>query len=215
VLNLNSLARNGVKNMKNQTFIRILAVSIVVALVSTACGFKPKSSVAKIVTGPINSVEIEVPLPQALSRVELNLNFLAGDLKLSPGANGSLVTGRATFNAVEFEPIVETNGITATVRSGNLHFEGIPSFDDDLINEWDLKLANLPMSLRINTGPYTEPRAGRAFAGRAGNQRDGIHRERFFLCPKPGGDVFIRLFHRRIHNGAERPGKRELCPDDL
>jgi hypothetical protein len=140
--------------MKNQTFIRILAVSIVVALVSTACGFKPKSSVAKIVTGPTKGVEIEVPLPQSPSGVELNLNFLAGDLKLSPGANGSLVSGRATFNAVEFEPIVETNGITATLRSGNLHFEGIPSFDDDLINEWDLQLANLPMSLRINTGLY-------------------------------------------------------------
>jgi hypothetical protein len=36
VLNLNSMARNGVKNMKNQTFIRILAVVIVVALVATA-----------------------------------------------------------------------------------------------------------------------------------------------------------------------------------
>ncbi len=82
------------------------------------------------------------------------MNSLAGDLNLSPGANGSLVSGRATFNAVDFEPIVETNEITATVKSGNLHIEGIPDFDDDLINEWVLQIANVPMSLRINTGPY-------------------------------------------------------------
>jgi hypothetical protein len=112
------------------------------------------SPVTKIKTHATKIVDIQAPLPEASSEVVLSLNFLAGDLKLSPGASGYLAVGTATYNAAEFEPVMETNGITTTLKSGALKIEGIPSFDDDLINEWDLQLANLPMSLRINTGPY-------------------------------------------------------------
>jgi hypothetical protein len=36
-----------------------------------------------------------------------------------------------------------------------MEIEGIPSFEDDLVNEWDLQLADAPMSLSIQAGAYT------------------------------------------------------------
>jgi hypothetical protein len=142
--------------MKKEAFIRILSLIILVGLVSMAysCSVLTPVSVTKIKTQATKIVDIQAPLPEASSEVILSLNFLAGDLKLSPGANGYLAVGTATYNAAEFEPIVETSGITTTLKSGDLKIEGIPKFDDQLVNTWDLKLANLPMSLKINTGPY-------------------------------------------------------------
>jgi hypothetical protein len=65
--------------MKNQTFIRVIDLVIVVALVSTACGINIISPVTKIKTEATKIVDIQVPLPEASSGVELNLDFLAGE----------------------------------------------------------------------------------------------------------------------------------------
>lgn len=106
-------------------------------------------------------VEIQVPMPESSSSgVELNLEFVAGDLKLAPlalgasEASGSLVSGKATFNAPDFEPKIESSGSSATLRTGDMKIEGIPVFKDDLKNEWDLQLADTPMSLNIQAGAY-------------------------------------------------------------
>jgi hypothetical protein len=79
---------------------------------------------------------------------------VAGDIKLSPGASGSLASGSATFNAADFEPKVVASGSSYTLRSGDMEIEGIPTFEDDLVNEWDLQLADTPMSLNIQAGAY-------------------------------------------------------------
>jgi hypothetical protein len=85
----------------------------------------------------------------------LNLEFIAGELKLAPGASGYLATGTATFNVPEFEPIIEATGPSTLLRQGDLDIEGVPTFDEDVVNTLDLKLANTPMSLDIRAGAYT------------------------------------------------------------
>lgn len=133
----------------------ILVAALVLAQVTVACGFNFNQPVTKIETGPTQTVDIQVPMPEETSTgVELNLEFLAGEMKLAPGASGYLASGAATFNAVDFEPKVEANGTSYTLRSGDLKVEGIPSFKDDIKNEWDLQLANTPMSLNIKAGAY-------------------------------------------------------------
>jgi hypothetical protein len=135
---------------------RIFAAALILVLVTMACGVNIKSPVTKIKTGPTQKVDIQVPMPEGQSTgVELNLEFVAGDLNLAPGASESLASGSATFNAVDFEPKVEASGSSYTLRSGDMEIEGIPSFEDDLVNEWDLQLADAPMSLNINAGAYT------------------------------------------------------------
>ena len=133
----------------------IFTAVIVLALILTACSANIELPLTQIETGPIQTVDIRVPLPEEPpAGVELNLEFMAGDLKLSPGASEYLACGRATFNAVDFEPKVEADGSSYTLRQGDLKIEGFPDFQDDLENEWDLKLANIPMSLNIKAVAY-------------------------------------------------------------
>jgi hypothetical protein len=132
---------------------RILSAALVLILVTLACSFKP--NVTQIKTGTIQEVEIQIPLPEEpTTGVELNLEFVAGDLNLAPGTNGYLASGKATFNAVDFGPKVEATGSSYTLRQGDLEIEGVPVAQEDLINEWDLQLANTSMSLNIQAGAY-------------------------------------------------------------
>jgi hypothetical protein len=134
---------------------RILAAALVLALVTIACGLTTKPPVTQIKIGSIQGVEIQVPMPAEPSTgVVLNLEFVGGDLKLAPGANGYLVSGKASFNAPDFAPKIESSGSSATLRTGDMEIEGIPVFKDDLKNEWDLQLADTPMSLKIQAGAY-------------------------------------------------------------
>ena len=138
--------------MNNRKF--VLTTALVLALIATSCGVR--LPVTEIKTGPTQTVDIQIPQPdEASTGVELNLMFVAGEIRLSPGASESLVSGTATFNAAEFEPKIESIGSTYTVRQGDLDIEGIPKFQDDLINKLELQLANTPMSLNIQAGAYT------------------------------------------------------------
>lgn len=145
--------------MNNRTSNRIciLAAALVLALVTMACGLiNINLPVTQIKTGPTQTVDIQVPIPgEPSTGVELNLEFIAGEMKLAPGASEYLASGTATFNAADFEPKVETNGSSYTLRQGDMMIEGIPNFKDNIKNEWDLQLANTPMSLNIKAGAYT------------------------------------------------------------
>ena len=141
-------------NNRIHPYDRVFSLFILLALVTSACGLNMKSPVTNITTGPTQTIDVQVPLPEAQTGVELYLEFVSGDLKLSPGANGYLASGTSTFNVASFEPIVEANGASYKLRSGDQKIEGIPKFSDDFQNQWDLQLANTPMSLSINAGPY-------------------------------------------------------------
>jgi len=86
--------------------------------------------------------------------VGLNLEFVAGELKLSPGASEYLASGTATFNVVDFEPKVEVVESLYTLRVGDLKVEGISTCPDNIQNIWDLQLADTPMILNIKAGAY-------------------------------------------------------------
>jgi hypothetical protein len=133
----------------------ILAAVLVVSLVASACGIT--LPVTKIQTGPTQTVDIQIPLPEDSSTSsELHLEFLTGELKLSPetAPSGYLVSGGAKFNAADFEPQIDSVGAAFTLRQGNGKFDGIPVNQQELENEWDLQLATTPMRLRIDAGPY-------------------------------------------------------------
>jgi hypothetical protein len=133
---------------------RFVVIILLFALLATACGTKVKSPLVNINYGPNQTADLLVPTHEAATGVELNLEFLAGNLQISPGATGSLASGTATYNTVEFEPFLETSGSISTLKSGKVEIKGIPTNPEELINKWDLQLADTPMSLNIKTGPY-------------------------------------------------------------
>jgi hypothetical protein len=133
----------------------VLAAAVILTLVSTACGVKMKSPITHIETGTEQTVDLQVPMPETTTDTELNLVFWAGELTVSPGADAVLAQGTATYNVAALEPKYESNGTSYTLKTGELEVEGIPTFDRDLKNNWDLQLANTPMSLNIQAGTYT------------------------------------------------------------
>jgi hypothetical protein len=124
------------------------------ALVTMACATL-NLPVTQIKTGPTQTEEIQIPLPgDASTGVVLNLEFIAGDLKLSPGNTGNLISGKATFNVADFKPVVEAGGSQYSISSGDMEMSGLPKLQGDLINKWDMQIANTPLSLNIKAGAY-------------------------------------------------------------
>lgn len=135
----------------------IYFVILVLAVTALSCNFVNNLPLTRVQTGPTRTEDINVTLPDDPATVyAVELDFGAGRLQLSPGAEGALISGTATYNVDEFKPQVAltTEGNEVHIFQDTESFEGIPILDDDLENEWDLALANTPITLRINAGAY-------------------------------------------------------------
>ena len=65
-----------------------------------------------------------------------------------------MVSGIATYNVDDLAPNIDTDGAQIRLETGNLEIKGIPNFSKDIKNEWDLKLGDMPMNLKVNAGAY-------------------------------------------------------------
>lgn len=130
---------------------------IVLAVTALSCNFVNNLPITRVQTGPTRTEDISVPLPDDPETVyEIELGFGAGRLQLSPGAENALISGTATYNVDDFKPEIalSTEGNQVHIFQNTDSFQGIPVLDSDLENEWDLKLGDTPISLRINAGAY-------------------------------------------------------------
>ncbi|MDD5466947.1 MAG: toast rack family protein [Anaerolineales bacterium] len=133
----------------------ILAAIAALALASLACGITFNLPKTDVKTGPLVTKEINAPSPEGASQTtDLTLSFAAGELRLEPGAQGALVTGVATYNVADLEPKVSVEENRVSIETGDLEISGIPDFNDDLRNEWALKLGETPIRLSIKAGAY-------------------------------------------------------------
>ena len=84
----------------------------------------------------------------------MNIDFGAGELQIQPGADGTLISGSATYNVKEIAPNIEIDGAKVSLETGNLNIQGIPKFNNDIKNDWDIRLGDMPLNLSINAGAY-------------------------------------------------------------
>ena len=125
----------------------ILALALI-PLASMACGFSvdlpqmPK-------TGPTVTDEIMVADPKS-DETRLSLMFGAGELILSPGAEG-FVEGTAAYNLDDLKPEVTSKDGAVQIKQGGI--EKYAPFNE-LENTWDFKLGNMPVDLSIEAGAY-------------------------------------------------------------
>lgn len=125
----------------------ILAI-LILALASLACGFSidlPERSQA----GPDVTESITVADPKT-DETRLTLSFGAGELTLSSGAK-NLVDGTIIYNVEDLKPEIRKDGGNIAIEQGN--FKGLPLVND-MKNEWDLQLGDMPMDLTIRAGAY-------------------------------------------------------------
>ena len=126
---------------------------LVLALVTMACGININLPIRDIKTGPTQTDPINIPAPGS-GVANVTLNFGAGELRLAPGAEDALVTGTATYNVADLKPEIITDDNNIRIETGDLEIRGIPNFQRDVRNEWDLQFGETTMDLRINAGAY-------------------------------------------------------------
>jgi hypothetical protein len=134
--------------------IRFLAVLAALAFTTLACTFTFNNQVQGISVGSMETYDIEVPVPDSDEVSKVSLEFGAGELNLSPGADGFLVSGTATSNVDEFEPKVNVTDTRVRISQQVEDINLIPIFSDEFTNKWDLELGHSPMELDISAGGY-------------------------------------------------------------
>jgi len=133
----------------------ILLAIMTLALVSLACSININLP-AQAKTGPTVTDKISVPfLADQQAIADVTLNFGAGKLNIQPGSENELINGTATYNVVDFKPKVTIDSNNINIEQGNIHINGIPYINQNIVNEWDLSLGNRPISLVIKAGAYT------------------------------------------------------------
>ena len=125
----------------------------VLALVTLACGLTINLPVEQIEAGPAQTKEIYVEEP-AGPIANVRISFGAGELNISPGAEGALVVGEATYNVDRLEPEITVKDEDVRIETGEMDFTGFPRIGSDLINRWELRMGEMPMDLVINAGAY-------------------------------------------------------------
>lgn len=125
------------------------------ALLSLGCRFSVNLPFTEVKTGPLQTEQIQVDLPEDPEGVS-NVSFLlgAGELLLNPGAGSYLVEGTISYNVTDFRPEVRLNNGRVSIEQGSLDVRGIPSFSNKIFNTWNLNLARVPMNLTIQAGGY-------------------------------------------------------------
>ena len=128
--------------------VKVLSAILVLALAGMACSFDVDLP-ERAEPGP--NVEESITVAGLnVDETRLTISFGAGSLMLSPGAN-DLVDGAAVYNYSELKPEVIKNNGSVTIKQGE--FKNLVN-PNDIHNEWDLQLGEMPIDLHINAGAY-------------------------------------------------------------
>ena len=134
--------------------IKALAAIAALSVAMLACTFTFDNQVQGVTIGSTETTEIEVPAPDSEQATEIKLEFGAGELKIGSGDSEFLVSGSATYNVEEFEPVVTISESKVKISQQMDDINLIPVIGDDLENRWDLSLGSYPIELDIAAGGY-------------------------------------------------------------
>jgi len=134
--------------------IKALAAIAALSVAMLACTFTFDNQVQGVTIGSTETTEIEVPAPDTEQATEVKLEFGAGELKIGSGDSEFLVSGSATYNVEEFEPVVTISESKVKISQQMDDINLIPVIGDDLENRWDLSLGSYPIELDIAAGGY-------------------------------------------------------------
>jgi len=115
---------------------------------------------AEVTTGPTETFTVNVPAPKGATSdapVKVALHMGAGELKLQGGADG-LAQGKIDYNIPDWKPTLTSSADGLLIEQSLLQNKTpsilVPGKDNQIVNNWDLKLGQVPMSLELKAGAY-------------------------------------------------------------
>lgn len=137
--------------MKHPFLITLTALT----LASLACGLPSINlpDVPRLTTIPTETLTVNEAAPD-VAVADVTLSMGAGTLELTGGGDG-LVSGEIRYNVAEWKPTITSadGAVTIEQNAGDNGF-AIPPSGSEIVNEWALKLGDVPMDLTINAGAY-------------------------------------------------------------
>ena len=131
---------------------RGLLISLaILAAASLACNIGV--NVPRVNTGPTQTLAISEAAPADSQSAEVHIKMGAGTLTLDPGAEG-LVDGQVQYNVANWKPTVTHAGNSVSITQGQPNNVALPLGGNDIVNDWTLKLGNVPMTLTVDAGAY-------------------------------------------------------------
>ena len=135
--------------MKTQPALLFLTIFVITSL---ACSLG-LPQVSRIQTGATQTFTLNEPRPSTDAVQNVNLKMGMGEFQLVGGAE-LLLEGEVLYNVEEWRPNVTTedNSLTITQGEEDDPVSGLPG--EDIINEWTVRLGDVPMNLSLRAGAY-------------------------------------------------------------
>ncbi len=132
----------------------ILIIVVVLSLTALACGVTVDLPGRDIKTGPTVTEDILVTVSEPDEPVDVTIDFGGGELEIQSGAQHAVIDGVVRYNVRDLKPEITIDGSSVRLETGNLEISGFPTFGDNYVNEWKLRLGDMPLNLLINSGAY-------------------------------------------------------------
>jgi len=136
----------------------LLIIVAILVLPSLACTITLPTP-PQLTTGPTQTFTVSEALPgdaTADKPVKVEVRMGAGELSLQGGADG-LAEGEIEYNVPEWKPTVTNSDGKLIIEQGpgqDHNLSWFPGKNNDIVNNWDLKLGSAPMDLSVSAGAY-------------------------------------------------------------
>ena len=128
--------------------IRIISIAVI-AFILLGCSLTV--NVPTIETTATKVYEISQSVPADINEALVQIDMGAGRLKITAGAD-KLVEGTISYNVASWEPKVSVKSDGVVISQEHSTNVGIPN--NDIKNNWELKLGSIPIALSISAGAY-------------------------------------------------------------
>ncbi len=139
--------------MKTKNKIQVIFLSLIIATLACRPNLTLPDDAIEIVDLVTENINIAVPNPGGTSKV--TLSFGGGELFISPGGSGGLISGTASYNVEDLVPEIAIKGDKVTISQDTYQYNitGLPNFGE-VENVWNLYFSTDPIELEIRAGAF-------------------------------------------------------------
>jgi predicted membrane protein len=137
--------------MNGVLIMKAIHVFFIVAIAFILLGCSMTVNVPTVETTTTQVLEISESIPSNVDTAVVQIDMGAGQLSIASGAT-KLVEGKISYNVATWEPKITATSNGVLISQEHANNIGIPN--DQIKNNWDIKLGYTPIDLSISAGAY-------------------------------------------------------------